>query len=82
LRQRFEIIILDLRWPRKSGLDGCRDLRQNGIGVPILMLTAKTQLPDKIVGLKLGADDYLTKTIRGRRTASPHGSTAAPCRPW
>jgi two-component system alkaline phosphatase synthesis response regulator PhoP len=57
----FDLIVLDLALPRRSGLDVCRDLRREGIDTPILMLTARAELTDKIVGLKLGADDYLTK---------------------
>jgi two-component system alkaline phosphatase synthesis response regulator PhoP len=57
----FDLLILDVMLPHSSGLDVCRDLRQHGIKTPILMLTAKSQLVDKVVGLKLGADDYLTK---------------------
>src|SRR5215471_12770177 len=57
----FDLIILDVMLPHSSGLDVCRDLRQQSIKTPILMLTAKGQLVDKVVGLKLGADDYLTK---------------------
>src|SRR5215467_9457063 len=57
----FDVIILDVMLPHSNGLDVCRDLRQQGIKTPILMLTAKSQLVDKVVGLKLGADDYLTK---------------------
>jgi len=57
----FELIILDVMLPRKNGLDLCRDLRQNGLANPILMLTARDQTVDKVLGLKLGADDYLTK---------------------
>ena len=57
----FDLIILDVMLPRKSGFDVCRDLRQRGISTPILMLTARGQTVDKVVGLKLGADDYLTK---------------------
>ena len=57
----FDLIMLDVMLPHSSGLDVCRDLRQQGIKTPILMLTAKSQLVDKVVGLKLGADDYLTK---------------------
>ena len=47
--------------PKKNGLDICRDLRQKSINTPILMLTAKGEILDKVLGLKLGADDYLTK---------------------
>jgi two-component system alkaline phosphatase synthesis response regulator PhoP len=57
----YDLIILDLMLPRKSGLDVCRDLRQNSVATPILMLTAKGETIDKVLGLKLGADDYLTK---------------------
>src|SRR5438132_11148237 len=59
--ERFDAIILDLMLPRKSGFDVCRDLRQRGIVTPLIMLTARGQIVDKVVGLKLGADDYLTK---------------------
>lgn len=61
LNNSFDVIILDLMLPKKNGLDVCRDLRQKGITTPILMLTAKGETVDKVVGLKLGADDYLTK---------------------
>jgi two-component system alkaline phosphatase synthesis response regulator PhoP len=57
----FDLILLDVMLPGKSGFDVCRELRQRGIDTPILMLTAKTQVIDKVVGLKLGADDYLSK---------------------
>jgi two-component system alkaline phosphatase synthesis response regulator PhoP len=57
----FDLLILDVMLPRKSGLDVCRKLRQNGNNVPVLMLTARGQVVDKVVGLQLGADDYLTK---------------------
>jgi two-component system alkaline phosphatase synthesis response regulator PhoP len=57
----FDLIILDIMLPGKSGLDICRDLRQRSCSTPILMLTAKGQTVDKVVGLKVGADDYLTK---------------------
>ena len=58
---RFDLIILDVMLPGKNGFDVCRDLRQAGVSTPIMMLTARGQLTDKVVGLKLGADDYLTK---------------------
>ncbi len=57
----FDLIILDLMLPKKSGFDVCRDLRQQGSSIPILMLTARDQVIDKVVGLKIGADDYVTK---------------------
>jgi two-component system alkaline phosphatase synthesis response regulator PhoP len=57
----FDLIVLDLMLPGKNGLEVCRELRQRGKDVAILMLTAKSQLADRVVGLKLGADDYLTK---------------------
>ena len=60
-RGSFSLIILDVMLPGRSGFDVCRDLRQNGIQTPILMLTARGQIVDKVLGFKLGADDYLTK---------------------
>jgi Response regulators consisting of a CheY-like receiver domain and a winged-helix DNA-binding domain len=57
----FDLILLDVMLPKKNGYDVCRDLRQKGIATPILMLTAKGETIDKVLGLKLGADDYLTK---------------------
>ena len=57
----LDLIILDVMLPDRNGFDVCRDLRQAGVHVPILMLTARAQVADKVVGLKLGADDYLTK---------------------
>ncbi|MGH9839959.1 MAG: response regulator transcription factor [Blastocatellia bacterium] len=59
--EAFDAVILDVMLPRKNGFDVCRDLRQRGVNTPILMLTARGQVVDKVVGLKLGADDYLTK---------------------
>lgn len=61
LRSSFDLIILDVMLPKKNGLDVCRDIRQAGCATPVLMLTAKNQTVDKVVGLKLGADDYLAK---------------------
>ncbi|MGI9100905.1 MAG: response regulator transcription factor [Terriglobales bacterium] len=60
-REAYDLILLDLMLPKKSGFDVCRDVRQAGIITPILMLTARGQTVDKVIGLKLGADDYLTK---------------------
>jgi two-component system alkaline phosphatase synthesis response regulator PhoP len=57
----FDLIILDLMLPRRSGLDVCRDVRHAGIATPILILTVRNETFDKVVGLRLGADDYVTK---------------------
>ena len=57
----LDLIVLDVMLPAKSGIDVCRDLRRQGNQTPILMLTAKSQTIDKVLGLKIGADDYLTK---------------------
>lgn len=59
--EAFDLIILDVMLPRRNGFDLCRDLRQQSVLTPIIMLTARGQVVDKVVGLKLGADDYLTK---------------------
>jgi two-component system alkaline phosphatase synthesis response regulator PhoP len=61
LHESFDLIVLDVMLPGKSGLEVCRELRQRGKDTAVLMLTAKTQLISRVVGLKLGADDYLTK---------------------
>ena len=56
-----DLILLDVMLPGKSGLDVCRDLRGRGMSMPIIMLTARGQEVDKVVGLEIGADDYVTK---------------------
>jgi len=55
------LIILDIMLPKKSGYDVCRELRAKGSAIPIIMLTAKGEEVDKVLGLELGADDYITK---------------------
>lgn len=60
-QEKFELVILDVMMPRASGYDVCRELRALGARVPVLFLTAKSEEIDKVVGLKLGADDYVTK---------------------
>ncbi len=80
-REPWDVILLDVMLPGASGFDVCRDLRQRGVTTPIIMLTARGQVVDKVLGLKLGADDYLTKPfdmleltarveVQLRRTAS------------
>lgn len=59
--ESFDLVILDVMLPGLNGFDVCRELRRRGSDVPILMLTARTQAVEKVLGLKLGADDYLTK---------------------
>jgi two-component system alkaline phosphatase synthesis response regulator PhoP len=61
LQGPFDLILLDVMLPRKSGLDVCKDLRKRGVATPVLMLTARTQTDDKVIGLRIGADDYLPK---------------------
>jgi two-component system, OmpR family, alkaline phosphatase synthesis response regulator PhoP len=60
-RGGFDLVLLDVALPRRSGFHVCRDLRARGVQTPVLMLTARGQVVDRVVGLKLGADDYLTK---------------------
>jgi two-component system alkaline phosphatase synthesis response regulator PhoP len=57
----FDLIILDIMLPRRSGLDVCRGVRQLGLATPILILSVRDETVDKVVGLNLGADDYMTK---------------------
>jgi two-component system alkaline phosphatase synthesis response regulator PhoP len=61
IKENPHLIILDVMLPGMSGLDVCRELRQKGIDVPIIMLTAKSDEIDRVVGLEIGADDYVTK---------------------
>ncbi|HEX6323482.1 MAG TPA: response regulator transcription factor [Vicinamibacterales bacterium] len=59
--EAFDVILLDVMLPGASGFDIVRDLRNRGVTTPVIMLTARGQVADKVVGLKLGADDYLAK---------------------
>ncbi|HMF93551.1 MAG TPA: response regulator transcription factor [Vicinamibacterales bacterium] len=80
----YDLIVLDVMLPVMNGFDVCREARQRGVTTPILMLTARGQVVDKVVGLKLGADDYLTKpfetielmarleALLRRRPSAPH----------
>ena len=63
---QWDLIILDLMLPKKDGFEVCRELRHTGIKTPIIMLTAKTHEAEKILGLELGADDYITKPFSPR----------------
>jgi two-component system alkaline phosphatase synthesis response regulator PhoP len=59
--EAFDLILLDVMLPRLSGFDLLRELRRRNVDTPVIMLTARGQVVDKVVGLKLGADDYVTK---------------------
>ncbi|OGK12934.1 DNA-binding response regulator [Candidatus Roizmanbacteria bacterium RIFCSPLOWO2_01_FULL_38_12] len=59
--ESYDVIILDIMLPKLDGMTICRELRKKGIVIPVLMLTAKTRVEDKVTGLNVGADDYLTK---------------------
>lgn len=86
-----DLILLDVMLPKMTGLDICKQLRGDGNGVPIIMLTARGQEIDKVLGLKLGADDYITKpfgfmellaraeaVLRRARGPAGNGGAAAP----
>ena len=94
-QEKFDLVVLDIMMPKASGYDVCRELRAQGARVPVLFLTAKGEEIDKVVGLKLGADDYVTKPFgvhellarieallrRTRTTASEGASARAPLPP-
>lgn len=61
LARTFDLILLDVMLPGKNGFDICRDLRSEGVRAPVLMLTARGEVIDRVLGLKLGADDYVQK---------------------
>jgi DNA-binding response OmpR family regulator len=84
LSAQFDLILLDIMLPGKDGLSVCRELRASGILTPVVMLTARGQEVDKILGLELGADDYITKPFSRRellarvKAALRRGALGAP----
>lgn len=90
-QSKYDLVVLDVMMPKASGYDVCRELRAGGATVPVLFLTAKGEEVDKVVGLKLGADDYVVKPFgvrellarveallrRGRASAAAAGLAAA-----
>jgi two-component system alkaline phosphatase synthesis response regulator PhoP len=64
--ERFDAILLDVMLPGKDGFEVCRELRRQGVQTPILMLTARAQEAEKVLGLEAGADDYVTKPFGAR----------------
>lgn len=65
-KEKPDLILLDIMLPKKDGLEICRELREKKINIPIIMLTAKGEEIDKVVGLEIGADDYITKPFSVR----------------
>ncbi len=61
MKENYDLILLDIMLPSKNGIDICRDLRNNGVNSAIIMLTSKKEEMDKVLGLEIGADDYVTK---------------------
>jgi DNA-binding response OmpR family regulator len=74
----WDVILLDVMLPYRDGFEVCRELRGARVKTPIIMLTAKTQEAEKILGLEFGADDYVTKPFQRQRAAGAHqgGQTA------
>lgn len=66
LAEAYDLIVLDLTLPNKDGFEVCRELRRNGRHMPIIMLTARSEDSDKVLGLEIGADDYVTKPFNPR----------------
>ena len=66
IAERFDLILLDIMLPRKDGFEVCREVRRAGVETPIILLTARTQEAEKVLGLELGADDYVTKPYGAR----------------
>jgi DNA-binding response OmpR family regulator len=64
--QKFDLILLDVMLPKKDGFEVCREVRRAGVETPIVLLTAKTQEAEKVLGLESGADDYVTKPYSAR----------------
>jgi DNA-binding response OmpR family regulator len=65
-RQTFSLVVLDVMLPGKSGFELCRELRARGTRVPVIMLTARTEEADRVIGLDIGADDYVSKPFSVR----------------
>jgi DNA-binding response OmpR family regulator len=65
-KEAFDLILLDVMLPGKDGFEVCRELRRGGSKTPVIMLTAKTQEAEKVLGLEIGADDYVTKPFSPR----------------
>ena len=80
LERRHDLILLDIMLPRKDGFSVCRAIRAAGVRTPIILLTAKGQEADKVLGLELGADDYVTKPFSPARAGRQDQRRPAPRR--
>jgi len=76
----YDLVILDVMIPGRNGFEVCREIRKSGQRMPILMLTARDAVEDRITGLDHGADDYLTKPFEFREPACPPPRAASPLR--
>ena len=72
-----DLLVLDVMLPRRSGFDVLRSLRSAGSSIPVIMLTARDDLIDRVAGLELGADDYVAKPFEPRELVARVGSEAA-----
>jgi DNA-binding response OmpR family regulator len=76
-RNPFDLILLDVMLPGKDGFEVCRELRRAGLRMPVILLTAKTQEAEKVLGLDLGADDYVTKPFSPKELRAHSSGVAA-----
>ncbi len=74
----YDLMVLDWMLPEGSGLDVCRTLRRKGISAPIIMLTARGEVAERVLGLEAGADDYVVQALPRRRVPRPGARAAAP----
>ncbi len=78
LEGQYDIILTDINMPKMDGLDVCQSLRQQGVTTPILMLTARDTLQDKIAGFEVGSDDLFSEAFcNGRAKSTAHGASAS-----
>jgi DNA-binding response OmpR family regulator len=74
LERRHDLILLDVMLPRKDGFAVCRSIRAAGVRTPVILLTARDQEPDKVLGFEIGADDYVTKPFSPRELVARIGA--------
>ena len=72
--EEYDGVILDIMMPKKDGIEVIKELRESGNNVPVLFLTAKSEIDDRVLGLDLGADDYLTKPFAMKELLARHAA--------